>query len=290
MKKIFVFILVAAVFLFGRSEAKAYSLIILPQAGAMDVNNSQSTVSFNIVFHPDAGGSMLGNWNFNIYYDSSELTWNSAQTSLGTMPSPLVAELFGNPFQNTSGLIENFNGMLFPPNASSPNVNGDLTLATIVFDVIAGVSDGNADVWIDNSDLMHFNVNGSAVSLANVPVVAGLDSDNDGVADDGDLSGLAGDNKCNAGNTNNCDDNCYLTPNPGQQDTNGDGYGNMCDCDINNDGVVGIVDYNTFRTAWGSNSGLSNWNPDVDFNSDGVISIVDYNIFRNRWGTSAPWH
>ncbi len=290
MKKLVVFIIVAAIIVIGISEAKAYSLRILPQAGAMDVNSDQSTVTFNIVFHPDAGGSLLGNWNFNLFYDSSELTWNSAQTSLGTMPSPLVTELFGSPLQNTSGLIENFNALLSPPNAAIPNISGDLILATIVFDVTAGVSDGNADVWIDNSDLMHFNINGSAVSLANVPVVMGLDSDNDGIADDGDLSGVTGDNKCTAGNTVNCDDNCSQTINSGQQDTDSDGYGNACDCDLDNDGVVGFNDYNQFGSAWGSDSNASNWNPNADFDSDGVVGFNDYNIFGSRWGSSAPWH
>ncbi len=85
-------------------------------------------------------------------------------------------------------------------------------------------------------------------------------------------------------------DNCYLTPNPGQQDTNDDGYGNACDCDINNDGVVSIIDYNAFRNAWGLNSSSPTWNPDIDFNSDGVITIVDYNTFRNRWNTSQPFY
>ena len=74
--------------------------------------------------------------------------------------------MFGTPFQHTTGLIENFSGLLSPPNATSPTITADLTLATIVFDVTAGVSDGNADVWIDNSNFMHFNINGSPVLIS----------------------------------------------------------------------------------------------------------------------------
>lgn len=290
MKKLVVFILVVAIIVIAISEAKAYSLRILPQTGAMDVNSAQPTVTFNIVFHPDTGGSLLGNWNFNLFYDSSELTWNSTQTSVGAMPSPLSASLFGTPFENTTGLIENFNGLLSPPNAISPTITADLMLATIVFDVTAGVSDGNADVWIDNSDLMHFNVNGSPVLLANLPVVAGLDSDNDGIADDGDLSGVIGDNKCTAGNTTNCDDNCYLTSNSGQQDTDGDMYGNMCDSDIDNNGNVGISDFNIFKLSWFATEGSPNYNADADFDSNGNVGISDFNIFKARWFTNAPWY
>jgi len=40
-----------------------------------------------------------------------------------------------------------------------------------------------------------------------------LDSDLDGVPDDGDKSGMPGDNLCGNGGTENCDDNCLYTPN-----------------------------------------------------------------------------
>ena len=33
-------------------------------------------------------------------------------------------------------------------------------------------------------------------------------------------------------------DNCTLVANADQRDTNGDGYGNVCDPDLNNDGIV----------------------------------------------------
>ncbi|KPJ99609.1 MAG: hypothetical protein AMK71_09465 [Nitrospira bacterium SG8_35_4] len=98
---------------------------------------------------------------------------------------------------------------------------------------------------------------------------SGLDSDGDGIPDS--------------------IDNCDNTQNPGQQDTDGDGYGNRCDCDLDNDGVVGFNDYNLFGGAWGSSSSSANWNPDADFDSDGVVGFNDYNIFGTWWGTSAPW-
>ena len=81
-------------------------------------------------------------------------------------------------------------------------------------------------------------------------------------------------------------DNAYLTSNPGQQDTDGDMYGNICDADLNNDGTVGGLDYSAFRSAWGSSgSGL-----DADFNQDGTVTSEDYSILRNRWGESAPYY
>lgn len=57
------------------------------------------------------------------------------------------------------------------------------------------------------------------------------DADLDGISDDGDNSGIIGDNPCTGGNTLNCDDNCRLFANPGQEDTDSDGTGDVCDED-----------------------------------------------------------
>jgi len=82
------------------------------------------------------------------------------------------------------------------------------------------------------------------------------------------------------------DDNCRLTYNPGQQDTDEDGYGNMCDCDLDNDCVVGISDFLIFKDAWGSSPPT---NPDADFDSDGGVGISDFLIFRSRYSDRCPF-
>jgi hypothetical protein len=64
------------------------------------------------------------------------------------------------------------------------------------------------------------------VCLLSGSVYAG--SDGDGVPDDGDGSGIIGDNPCTGGETENCDDNCPLFFNPDQTDSDGDGIGDAC--------------------------------------------------------------
>jgi len=59
-----------------------------------------------------------------------------------------------------------------------------------------------------------------------------IDSDGDGIPDDGDDSLVVGDSPCTAESLaaeTACDDNCPSTVNPAQVDTDGDGQGNCCD-------------------------------------------------------------
>lgn len=68
------------------------------------------------------------------------------------------------------------------------------------------------------------------------------DTDGDCVLDDGDGSGLPGDEFCTgeeAGECSdkNCDDNCLLVSNPDQVDSDNDGRGDACECDFDGDGV-----------------------------------------------------
>jgi subtilisin family serine protease/N-acetylneuraminic acid mutarotase len=79
------------------------------------------------------------------------------------------------------------------------------------------------------------------------------------------------------------DDNCRQTANAGQLDTDADGYGNACDCDLNNDGTVNQPDFVQFRGYWGSTETLA------DFNGDGAVNQADFMIFRSRWGTAEPF-
>ncbi|MDE0884020.1 MAG: S8 family serine peptidase [Myxococcota bacterium] len=77
----------------------------------------------------------------------------------------------------------------------------------------------------------------------------GADSDQDGVED-------------------TCD-NCTLLANADQRDTDSDGYGNRCDADLNNDGLVSFPDVIQFIHAFGTTD------PDSDFDGDGYVNFFD---------------
>lgn len=66
-------------------------------------------------------------------------------------------------------------------------------------------------------------------------------------------------------------DNCTENYNENQRDTDDDGFGNLCDPDVNNDGVVGIPDLNIFSTCFGVLERERNYNPDCDFHGNGAV-------------------
>jgi hypothetical protein len=95
---------------------------------------------------------------------------------------------------------------------------------------------------------------GASVDLGSFEVPAAIDSDGDGVVD--------------------TLDNCTQVANADQRDTNGDGFGNRCDADLNNDGIINSTDLGLLRLVFFSTD------PDADFNGDGVVNATDLGQMR----------
>jgi len=72
-------------------------------------------------------------------------------------------------------------------------------------------------------------------------------------------------------------DNCSWVPNADQRDTNADGFGNICDADLNNDGTVNFGDLTLFRSVWLTTDA------DADLNGDGTVNFGDLTIFQSLW-------
>jgi hypothetical protein len=80
------------------------------------------------------------------------------------------------------------------------------------------------------------------------------DTDGDGILDD--------------------EDNCTLVANADQRDTNGDGYGKVCDPDLDDNGLVNRADRRLLRDA------LFTADADADLSGDGIVDLIDAGIAR----------
>ena len=109
----------------------------------------------------------------------------------------------------------------------------------------------------------------------------------------------AGPDECGPGGTGCCDsdgdticdhvDNCLGVVNPSQRDDDLDGYGNICDGDLNQDCILGGADFGLISGNW---LAAPPWSPSpvgngttgaFDINQDNIIGGADVGVIAGNW-------
>jgi hypothetical protein len=76
-------------------------------------------------------------------------------------------------------------------------------------------------------------------------------------------------------------DNCIAVDNPGQDDTDGDDCGNLCDADYDNSGTTTIADFGQFSSAYATNDEEKvHRDPATGL----IVGIIDFGFFSSHYG------
>lgn len=139
------------------------------------------------------------------------------------------------------------------------DLTGDHTIGGVVINNVQPTYSSGTEFGISTIWMLHFdsgfgvwtqkNGNRTAWAVRNGDVFP--DADRDGIADSLD--------------------NCLIAANPLQIDSDGDGYGNYCDQDLDNDGLVAFGDIFIFASLFGGAAGGI-----ADFNGDNVVNFIDH--------------
>jgi hypothetical protein len=76
------------------------------------------------------------------------------------------------------------------------------------------------------------------------------------------------------------EDNCIEVANANQLDSDSDSYGNLCDGDLDNDGVINFIDLGIMKSMFFT------LDPQADINGDGTVNFIDLGLLKGMFFTA----
>lgn len=214
------------------------------------------STGFQINYDPQALSFVENSFKY-VLLDIAGLPCDNPQAQCITLDPPNI--------DNLNGVIEGGAGCL----AGSFGLNGQLRpIAEVSFEVLVDFEETSVTTNAGGpvglpSCLFHSSCAGLTFFGTTV-IGPSVDLDSDGVVDSLD--------------------NCTELENPNQRDTDNDGYGNRCDPDLDNNGVVDFDDLPLLRVEFFMEGDL-----DSDFDGDMVVNFNDFSIMKTfMFSTPGP--
>jgi hypothetical protein len=91
---------------------------------------------------------------------------------------------------------------------------------------------------------------------------------------------------CDLDSVANAVDNCSLLANATQLDSDGDGYGNACDAELNNSALVTTADFGLLRSVLNQTAASSPMAAAADLSGSGTVTTADFAILRPLLNTA----
>ena len=226
-----------------------------------------------VIFTPDADFAGTGSFEYTVADDKGGTATATATVTVEAVnDAPILA--VGDAFE----FVEGADGAVFTPTAS------DVDSATLRFSLSG-----------DDAGLFAIDDETGVVTFREAPSFTGdekaLDLDVTVMVSDGELSdsrdvGVRFLRDSDGDRVADLADNAIFAFNPDQRDSNGDGYGNVIDADLNGDGTVSGSDGSILRSylfQGGFQDGVDE-GADADFNGDGTVDFADVDIFVSLIG------
>lgn len=256
--------------------------------------NDNEAMHIDMVFYIESNEWVINLNNVTIYSGStgSAEGLDSIRFSLGKSIG------YGSPDHLTTVYLDNVTILAGGPDTDGDGVGDNTDSCPVDYNPDQVDSDGDnvgdaCDLFpLDPTEAFDSDGDGVGDNADAYPTnnAASVDTDNDGSPDTWNTScdttcqsgsGLIVDTNDDNDGYNDTVDNCTLVSN-NQLDTDGDGYGNACDSDFNNDGIVNSLDIGPFKTAF-----FNIGSQQTDINGDNIVNSLDLGLFKQQF-SAAP--